>query len=83
MNGLLEIREQLDTDTERAQLSVASVPTKEIVEMLMYEDLARARIREICMDMRDQHARGHARAARRWTRMARWATRHAHRHGGG
>jgi hypothetical protein len=80
MNELLEIREQFDTATDSARPSAAPVLTKEIVEMLMYEELARARIQDLRTDMRDQNVRGHARAARRWERMAQWAARRAHRH---
>lgn len=80
MNELLEIREQPNSTTDDARPSAAPVITKEISEMLMYEELARARIQDMRTQMRDQHARGHARAARRWDRMARWARRRAHRH---
>ncbi|WP_246272555.1 hypothetical protein [Amycolatopsis acididurans] len=48
--------------------------------MLMNEELARARIQELSADLREQRARGNARAARRWARMARWATRRARRY---
>ncbi|WP_191334855.1 hypothetical protein [Amycolatopsis acidiphila] len=53
---------------------------KEITEMLMYEELARARIQDLRRDIRAQQERGHARAARRWNRVASWAIRRAHRH---
>ncbi|WP_460465952.1 hypothetical protein [Amycolatopsis acidiphila] len=48
--------------------------------MLMYEELARARIQDLRRDIRAQQERGHARAARRWNRVASWAIRRAHRH---
>ncbi len=60
--------------------SVTPFKTTEITEMLIYEELARARIRDLEEDMRAQHARGHARAARGWSRVAKWAARQAQRH---
>ncbi|HVV14431.1 hypothetical protein [Amycolatopsis sp.] len=63
-----------------ARPSVTPVTTKEITEMLMHEELARARIQELRADMNAQQARSHARAARRWERVSRWAARRARRY---
>ncbi|KAA9155564.1 hypothetical protein FPZ12_029670 [Amycolatopsis acidicola] len=65
-----------------ARPSVVPVTTKEITEMLMYEELARARIQELREDVHAQQTRSHARAARRWDRMSRWAAQRARRHRG-
>ncbi|WP_236795319.1 hypothetical protein [Amycolatopsis sp. GM8] len=78
MSDLLLISEKPDTTDVRP--SSAPVLTKEITEMLMYEELARARIQDMRRDIRAQQERGHARAARRWDRMAHWAARRAQRH---
>ncbi|GAA4665272.1 hypothetical protein [Amycolatopsis dongchuanensis] len=78
MSVQLLIREK--PRTVRVQLTAAPVPTKEIIEMLMQEELARVRIQEMRREVRAQQMRGHARAARRWDRMARWASRRADRH---
>ncbi|HVW40832.1 MAG TPA: hypothetical protein VHC18_05730 [Amycolatopsis sp.] len=59
----------------------ATAMTKEISRMLMNEELARARIQELRDDLRAQRARANARAAGRWDRMARWASRRARRYG--
>jgi hypothetical protein len=61
--------------------TAATAMTKEISRMLMNEELARARIQELRDDLRAQRARTNARAARRWDRMARWASRRARRYG--
>jgi hypothetical protein len=68
------------SDTVRTRPSVSPVMTKEITEMLMYEELARARIQDMRDDIRVQRSQGRARTARRWNRMARWAAQRAHRH---
>ncbi|TNC21403.1 hypothetical protein [Amycolatopsis alkalitolerans] len=60
--------------------SAAPVTTKEITEMLIYEELARARIQDLRRDIHAQQRRGHARAARRWDRIAGWAAQRARRH---
>lgn len=60
--------------------SSAPVMTKELTEMLLNEELARARIQDLRRDIRTQQERGHARAARRWDRMARWASQQASKH---
>ncbi|NKQ59325.1 hypothetical protein HFP15_41465 [Amycolatopsis sp. K13G38] len=67
-------------EVERVRPCATPVTIKEISEMLMNEELARARIQELSADLREQRARGNARAARRWARMARWATRRARRY---
>jgi hypothetical protein len=67
-------------DMVHARPSAAPMTTKEISEMLMYEELARARIQDLRDDIHAQRARGHARAARRWDKMSRWAAQRARRH---
>jgi len=68
-------------EVARVRPCATPVTIKEISEMLMNEELARARIQELRADLREQRARGNARAARRWDRMARWASRRASRYG--
>jgi hypothetical protein len=65
---------------ERTQLQLTKTEIEEISEMLLYEELSRARIRDLEEGVRAQRARGSARAIRRWTRVARWATRRAERY---
>lgn len=67
-------------DTASVRPSSAPVMTKEISEMLINEELARARIQDMRRDIRAQQERGHVRAARRWDRIARWAARRARQH---
>ncbi|MCR6487726.1 hypothetical protein M8542_33365 [Amycolatopsis sp. OK19-0408] len=62
------------------QLQLTKTEIEEISEMLLYEELSRARIRDIEEGVRAQRARGSARAVRRWTRVARWANRRAERY---
>jgi hypothetical protein len=62
------------------QLQLTKTEIEEISEMLLYEELSRARIRDLEEGVRAQRARGSARAVRRWTRVARWATRRADRY---
>jgi hypothetical protein len=64
----------------RAQLQLTKTEIEEISEMLLYEELSRARIRDLEEGVRAQRARGSARAVRRWTRVARWATRRVERY---
>ncbi|MEV6621705.1 hypothetical protein AB0M83_24965 [Amycolatopsis sp. NPDC051106] len=64
----------------RPQLQLTKTEIEEISEMLLYEELSRARIRDLEEGIRDQRARGSARAVRRWTRVARWAARRAERY---
>lgn len=71
------ISEQRDTTDVRP--SSAPAATKEITEMLIYEELARARIQEMRREISAQQERARARAARRWARMAHRAARHARR----
>ncbi|WP_157358505.1 hypothetical protein [Amycolatopsis sp. ATCC 39116] len=54
--------------------------TKEITRMLLNEELARARIQDLHDDVRPRSARTNARAARRWDRVACWASRRAGRY---
>ncbi|MEU5260428.1 hypothetical protein [Amycolatopsis sp. NPDC021455] len=62
------------------QLQLTKTEIEEISEMLLYEELSRARIRDLEEGIRAQRARGSARAVRRWTRVARWAARRAERY---
>lgn len=78
MSAMPLISEKPDTASVRP--SSAPVLTKEISEMLLYEELARARIQDMRRDIRAQQERGHDRAARRWDRVARWAAQRAGRH---
>ena len=64
----------------RPQQQLTKTEIEEISEMLLYEELSRARIRDLEEGVRAQRARGSARAARRWTRVARWAARRAERY---
>lgn len=56
------------------------IDLKETSEMLLYEELSRARIRDLEEGVRLQRIRGGARAHRRWSRVARWAARRAERY---
>jgi hypothetical protein len=62
------------------RLQLTKTEIEEISEMLLYEELSRARIQDLEEGVRAQRARGSARAARRWTRVARWAARRAERY---
>ena len=67
-------------EAARVKPAAATIRTKETRRMLMNEELARARIQELRDDLRAQRARRNARAARRWDRMASWASRRARRY---
>lgn len=69
--------EQRDTTDVRPRS--APVATKEITEMLIYEELARARIQDLRREISAQQERARVRAARRRTRMAHRASRRARR----
>jgi hypothetical protein len=69
-----------ETRTAGAQLRLTKTETEEISEMLLYEELSRARIRDLEEGVRAQRARGSARAVRRWSRVARWAAQRAERY---
>ncbi len=47
--------------------------------MLLYEDLARERMREAERVARESHLVRHVRVARRWERVSAWAARRAQR----
>ncbi|MTD59420.1 hypothetical protein [Amycolatopsis pithecellobii] len=79
MNAAL-FRTSEKPETVDANPSSAPILTKEITQMLMYEELARARIQDLRREIRAQQERGHHRAARRWDRMAYWAARRARHH---
>ncbi|HJQ48386.1 MAG TPA: hypothetical protein VJ870_19000 [Amycolatopsis sp.] len=64
----------------RVKPSATTISTKETSRMLINEALARARIQELREDIRAQRERSNERAARRWDRMARWASRRARRY---
>lgn len=64
----------------RPQLRLTKTENEETSEMLLYEELSRARIWDLEEGVRAQRARGSARAVRRWTRVARWAAHRAQRH---
>lgn len=63
-----------------APAKLNEIKVEETSEMLLYEELSRARIRDLEEGVRAQRARSGARAARRWTRVARWASRRAERY---
>ncbi|OQO89792.1 hypothetical protein B1813_18160 [Saccharomonospora piscinae] len=57
---------------------VLTVPAnREYTTMLMQEELARERIRDMLTAVSGQRQARHARSARRWTRVAAWAQRRA------
>jgi hypothetical protein len=76
-------------DYEARRAPLTAVPTKvneikveETAEMLLYEELAKARIQDLEEGVRAQRVRGHARAvraARRWSRVADWASKRSQR----
>jgi hypothetical protein len=75
-------------DYEARRAPLTAVPTKvneikveETAEMLLYEELAKARIRDLEEGVRAQRQRGVIRASRaskRWSRVARWASQRSH-----
>jgi hypothetical protein len=69
-----------EAHTSSEQLQLTKTEIEEISEMLLYEELSRARIRDLEEGVRAQRARGSARAVRRWTRVARWAAQRAERY---
>ncbi|RJQ89310.1 hypothetical protein [Amycolatopsis panacis] len=64
----------------RAQPKPKQSKTQETTTMLLHEELSRARIRDFHTEAEAQRPWRRARAARRWTRLARWAANHAKRH---
>lgn len=62
-----------------AQAKLNEIKVEETSEMLLYEELSRARIRDLEEGVRVQRARSGARTVRRWNRVARWANRRAER----
>ncbi|RSM70142.1 hypothetical protein DL991_38180 [Amycolatopsis sp. WAC 01375] len=62
-----------------APAKLNEIKVEETSEMLLYEELSRARIRDLEEGVRAQRARSGPRASRRWTKVARWATRRAER----
>jgi hypothetical protein len=75
-----------DYEARRAPLTAAPTKVNEIkveetAEMLLHEELAKARIRDLEEGVRAQRHRSAvraARAARRWSRVADWASRRSH-----
>ncbi|MBB4685925.1 hypothetical protein [Amycolatopsis jiangsuensis] len=67
-------------ETARVQPKPKQNKTQETTKMLLHEELSRARIREIHTAAETWRPWRHARAARRWSRLARWAETHAERH---
>ncbi|WP_116201904.1 hypothetical protein [Amycolatopsis circi] len=53
--------------------------SQETTKMLLHEELSRARIRDLIAEQEIQRPWRQARAARRWSRVARWATNRAER----
>jgi hypothetical protein len=76
-------------DYEARRAPLAAAPTKvneikveETAEMLLYEELAKARIQDLERGARAQQLCGNARAARAargWSRVAHWALQRSHR----
>jgi len=54
--------------------------SQETTKMLLHEELSKARIRDLISDHEAQRPWRQARAARRWSRLARWAANRAERH---
>jgi hypothetical protein len=65
---------------ERTHLQLSKSEHKETSEMLLHEELSRARIRDLREGASARQSLGGARAHRRWNRLARWAARRAERH---
>ncbi|HKN54905.1 MAG TPA: hypothetical protein VJX66_20560 [Amycolatopsis sp.] len=72
--------EALTGTPERARVQLTKTEIQETSEMLLYEELSRARIRELQAEIRAQRIGGSARAHRRWRRVASWAARRAERY---
>ncbi|MFI5614585.1 hypothetical protein [Amycolatopsis sp. NPDC051903] len=60
-------------EPDRAQPLPQQNDTQETSEMLLHEELSRARIRDLEEEVQAQRPWRRARAARRWARVARWA----------
>ena len=67
-------------DTDRAHPQLKQIKIQEPSEMLLYEELSRARIRELENEFEVQRPWRRARAVRRWSRVARWAADRAERY---
>ncbi|WP_084144947.1 hypothetical protein [Amycolatopsis jejuensis] len=66
--------------TPRVQAKPKQNKSQEITMMLLHEELSRARIRELITEHEAERPWRRARAARRWSRLARWATKRAERY---
>jgi hypothetical protein len=74
-----------DYEARRAPLTAAPTKVNEIkveetAEMLLYEELSKARIRDLEEEIRSRHLYGNLRAVRRWQRVSRWAASRARRY---
>ncbi|MCU1687298.1 MAG: hypothetical protein JWQ81_8037 [Amycolatopsis sp.] len=74
-----------DYEARRAPLTAAptkvnEIKVKETAEMLLHEELSKARIRDLEEDIRACRQYGNLRAVRRWQRISQWAARRAHRY---
>lgn len=74
--------QHLDRAVRLASAGPVQVPdtAKELAHMLLYEELARSRIRDLHEDVRYRREARNARAARRWQWVASWATARSRRH---
>ncbi|MGW4490076.1 hypothetical protein ACWEOE_40455 [Amycolatopsis sp. NPDC004368] len=61
-------------EPDRAHPLPKQLDTQETSEMLLHEELSRARIRDLHQESQALRPWRRARAARRWSRLARWAT---------
>ncbi|MDT8915830.1 hypothetical protein [Amycolatopsis sp. PS_44_ISF1] len=68
------------TDTDRAHPQLKQIKIQEPSEMLLYEELSRARIRQLEHEFAVQRPWRRARAEHRWSRVARWAADRAERY---
>ncbi|MBN6034274.1 hypothetical protein [Amycolatopsis sp. 195334CR] len=66
-------------NTEFGRPNPAPTMIKEINEMLLYEELARARIRDLHVTARGDRTWRHARPSRRSGRIGRWAAKQVRR----
>ncbi|WP_020662291.1 hypothetical protein [Amycolatopsis benzoatilytica] len=66
--------------TVPVQAKPKQTKSQEISNMLLHEELSRARIRDLITEHEAQRPWRQARAARRWSRLADWAKSRAERH---
>lgn len=65
---------------DRAYDPLHRIQLKETKQMLLYEELSKARIHALEAEVRAHRRAGATRARRRWNRVARWATHRAARY---